>query len=161
MTSAPVPSSLSPALGLVAGTAAVALAWLGGSGTVVPVGLVTASLAAAGVATVVPLAGAMTSALLCWAIYDGFAVHRFGELQLSAADLRALAIVATAACLTQVVADGIREIRADLRPRRVSHCRSPRSLRGGVASPHHVPGCGAQRQGLAAPARMHPRQWGE
>jgi hypothetical protein len=99
----------------VPGVAAAALTGAGVPGVTIgqavpTAGLVLGTAAAAVVATVTPAGGTAAAVLLCWALDDGFAVHRFGELHLAAADRHALLVVAG----TAAVAFGIAAlVRAD------------------------------------------------
>jgi hypothetical protein len=110
----PVPPALGGVVGLAAGTAAQCVAWLFGTPAVTTVGLVLGAAAAAAVATVTTAAGAAVAALLCWALDDGFALHRFGELHLASADRRALVAVAVAAGAAHVVAALVRIAHTEL-----------------------------------------------
>jgi hypothetical protein len=90
---APVPAGMGLVLGFLAGITAVVVAWLLGEDRVGVVGLALAVLAAATVAFFTTPAGATAAAAMCWAYYDGFALHRLGELRFAVADLQALAMI--------------------------------------------------------------------
>lgn len=105
---APVSSPFGAGLGLPAGTVAVCLAWTSGTTGVVTVGLVTAAVAAAAVSTLTGPAGSLVAGVQCWALYDGFAAHRLGELHFSTSDIRVLAVVVGSAAAGHVVARAVR-----------------------------------------------------
>jgi len=115
------------------------VAWLFGTPAVTTVGLVLGAAAAAAVATVTTAAGAAVAALLCWALDDGFALHRFGELHLAAADRHALVGIILAAA----TAHGIAVL---VRAERVAGGRQVRRghLERLITAPHWVPAVGSR-----------------
>jgi hypothetical protein len=136
----PVPPALGGVvLGLLAGTAAQCLAWLFGTPAVTTVGLVLGAAAAASVATATTAGGTAVAALLCWALDDGFALHRFGELDLAAADRHALVGIILAAA----AAHGIAVL---VRAERVAGGRQVRRghLERLITAPHWVPAVGSR-----------------
>jgi hypothetical protein len=120
------------------------LAGLFGTPAVPTVGLVLGAAAAAAVATATSAGGTALATLQCWALYDGFALHRFGELHVAPADRRALAAVAVSAAAAHGIAALLRAERTSVR-RAALH-----ALRG--VHPSAVP-C----TGRPAPARIRPR----
>jgi hypothetical protein len=110
---APVPGPLGGVLGFVAGIGAQCLAWTFGASVVTITGVVFASAAAAAVGASTDAGGAALTALLCWAFSDGFALHRYGELHLGAADRHALVAVAAAGAVAYLV--GLSTRRAGMR----------------------------------------------
>ena len=82
-------------LGLPAGAVAAIAAWaFAGDHTT---GLVFAAAAAVILAAMTTTVGAVVTASLSWACYDGFVLHRFGTLDIGHGDLIALGIVVGAA----------------------------------------------------------------
>jgi hypothetical protein len=96
------------ALGLVAGLAATLLAWVFGAGTEPVVGLLAATSAAAAVAWWTAVPDGLAAAAVCWACYDGFVVHRFGELGFGGDDIAALLIMLGVAVLSWLLATHLR-----------------------------------------------------
>jgi hypothetical protein len=91
-------------LGLPAAVLAQVVAWACDPTDVAVSGLVLAAVAAALVATTTSAAGALVAGALAWAVYDGFAAHRFGELHAGTTDLRAVAVVVGAALVVRGLA---------------------------------------------------------
>ena len=96
-------------LGLPAGAVAAITAWaFAGDHTT---GLVFAAAAAVILAAMTTTVGAVVTASLSWACYDGFVLHRFGTLESGRGDLIALGIVVGAALAARTVAAVVRHVR--------------------------------------------------
>jgi K+-sensing histidine kinase KdpD len=96
-------------LGLPAGAVAAIAAWaFAGDPTT---GLVFAAGAAVLLAAMTTTVGAVVTASLSWACYDGFVLHRFGTLEGGRGDLIALGIVLGAALAARAVTGVIRQVR--------------------------------------------------
>lgn len=100
----PLPAYTGLLLGLPAAVLAQVVAWACDPADVAVSGLVLAAVAAALVATTTSTAGAVVAGALAWAVYDGFAAHRFGELHAGTTDLRAVAVVVGAALVVRGLA---------------------------------------------------------
>lgn len=99
-------------LGLPAAVGAQVVAWACDPAEVAVGGLVLAALAAGLVATAASTVGAVVAGTVGWAVYDGFAAHRLGELHAGAADVRALLVVVGAALVFRGLAAVLRGYRA-------------------------------------------------
>jgi hypothetical protein len=96
-------------LGLPAGAVAAIAAWVfAGDHTT---GLVLAAAAAVILAAMTTTVGAVVTASLTWACYDGFVLHRFGTLEGGRGDLIALGIVVGAALAARGAAAVVRHVR--------------------------------------------------
>ncbi|MCH6170496.1 hypothetical protein [Pseudonocardia alaniniphila] len=96
-------------LGLPAGAVAAIAAWaFAGDHTM---GLVFAAAAAVTLAAMTTTVGAVVTASLSWACYDGFVLHRFGTLEGGRGDLIALGIVVGAALTARAAAAVVQHIR--------------------------------------------------
>ncbi|MBC8090594.1 MAG: hypothetical protein H7Y15_01325, partial [Pseudonocardia sp.] len=66
-------------------------------------GLLVVTAVACAVGSRLPPLAALASGAMCWACFDGFVVHRLGELGADPIDLTTLAVVASAALVTGVI----------------------------------------------------------
>jgi K+-sensing histidine kinase KdpD len=104
-----MPGAVGGVLGLPAGAIAAIAAWaFAGDHTT---GLVFAAGAAVILASMTTTVGAVVTASLCWACFDGFVLHRFGTLDGGRDDLVALGIVVAAALAARAIAAVVRHIR--------------------------------------------------
>jgi hypothetical protein len=96
-------------LGLPAGAVAAIAAWaFAGDHTI---GLAFAAAVAVILAAMTTTVGAVVTASLSWACYDGFVLHRFGTLDSGRVDLSALGIVVGTALAARAVAAVVRHVR--------------------------------------------------
>lgn len=95
------PVGVGVALGLPAGVAAVLVTSLLGGNPVL--GLLLAVAVAVAVGTRTAPVAATAAGAVCWACYDGFVVHRLGELGADPIDLVTLAVVTGAAFVGSMI----------------------------------------------------------
>lgn len=98
---APVPSGAGSAIGFAAAIAAAVVAVAIGARQQPLLGLALFSGTTAIVAAVTPLPGALSAAAHSWAFWDGFVVHRFGELAATPTEINGLLVLAVAALIVR------------------------------------------------------------
>lgn len=98
-------------LGVVAGTGAATVAVAAGATVHPAVSVAFLAIAVAAVSTVTVPSAALSTAVVCWALHDGFVLGRRGDLVFTGASAQAAVVLVSVAVLTLLVAAAVRKAR--------------------------------------------------